>query len=109
MNEIRVEQSDEFKLWLSKLRDMVARAAILTRINRLRLGNSGDSESVGEGVSELRVDVGKGYRVYYTRIGLQLVLLLIGGDKSSQDRDIKKAKSLNFVLREEIERSKDDE
>jgi len=88
---------------------MVARAAIQTRINRLRLGNFGDSESVGDGVSELRVDVGKGYRVYYTRIGLQLVLLLVGGDKSSQSRDIKKAKSLNSVYRKAIEKSEEDE
>ena len=109
MNEIRVIQSDEFKLWLGKLKDMVAKAAIQTRINRLRLGNFGDSESVGDGVSELRVDAGRGYRVYFTRIGLQLVLLLVGGDKSSQNRDIKKAKVLNSEYRKAIERNKDDD
>ena len=109
MDEIRVEQSDGFKLWLSKLRDMVAKAAIQTRINRLRLGNYGDSESIGDDVSELKIDVGKGYRVYYTRVGLKLVLLLVGGNKSSQNRDIKKAKALNAMYRKEMDSNENGE
>jgi len=103
MDDTFVEQSDEFRAWLSRLKDVTAKAAIQIRINRLHLGNFGDSASVGNGVSELRVDVGKGYRVYYSKIGLKIVLLLVGGDKSSQSRDIKKARELNNKFRAAIE------
>jgi putative addiction module killer protein len=81
-----------FGEWLQSVTDKTTHARIRTRISRLRLGNFGDCRSVGEGVHELRLDFGPDYRVYYSRIGVRLVLLLGGGDKSSQDRDIREAK-----------------
>jgi putative addiction module killer protein len=78
--------------WLQSIIDKTTRARIRTRISRLRLGNFGDCRSVGEGVYELRLDFGPGYRVYYSRVGAWLILLLGGGDKGSQDRDIREAK-----------------
>jgi len=80
--------------WLAGLRDPVARAAVAIRITRLAAGNPGDSKPVGGGVSELRIDVGPGYRLYYARIGGQLILLLCGGDKRRQQADIALAKAL---------------
>ena len=80
--------------WRKNLRDSRARARIASRIDRLSAGNPGDAKPVGEGVSELRVDYGPGYRVYFVRRGNQIVILLCGGDKSSQDGDIARAKSL---------------
>jgi putative addiction module killer protein len=91
---IEVRQTDLFAKWLDKLRDDQARARILIRICRLSLGNFGDVKPVGEGVSELRIDYGPGYRVYFYRIGSLLVLLLIGGTKKTQDADIAKARQL---------------
>jgi putative addiction module killer protein len=78
--------------WLRALRDLRARAQIEVRLRRISTGNFGDSKSVGEGVAELRVDLGAGYRVYYARHGQALVLLLCGGDKGSQQNDITRAK-----------------
>jgi len=89
-----IRRTDEFDKWLKKLRDGQAQFRILARITRLSFGNPGDVKSVGEGVSEMRIPYGPGYRVYYTRRGDQIVILLIGGDKSSQDRDIARAKEL---------------
>ena len=89
-----VRRTPEFDKWLSRLRDGEARARILTRIVRLSLGHPGDVRSVGDGVSEMRIPYGPGYRVHYTQIGELIVVLLIGGDKSTQDGDIAKAKSL---------------
>lgn len=89
MMEIR--KTDLFAKWLNGLRDVQARARILVRISRLADGNPGDAHSVGEGVSELRIDYGPGYRVYYKQRGRETVILLAGGDKSSQPRDIKAA------------------
>ncbi len=91
---IEVRQTDLFANWLRKLRDEQARARIQIRIRRLSLGNFGDVKPVGEGVSELRIDYGPGYRVYFQQIGSLLVLLLVGGDKTTQDADIAKAKKL---------------
>jgi putative addiction module killer protein len=82
-----------FEQWLHALRDKQTRARILTRIDRVRLGNLGDCESVGAGVYELRIHFGPGYRVYFGLYGAEVVLLLCGGDKSSQARDIEMAKS----------------
>ena len=79
--------------WLSELRDVGARARIQTRLSRLALGNFGDCESVGEGVLELRIDWGPGYRVYFARIGEAILLLLCGGDKTTQQKDINRAKA----------------
>lgn len=81
-----------FREWLRKLRDVRARAKIRVRLNRVRLGNFGDAKSVGGGVFELRIAYGPGYRVYFARSGSHVVLLLCGGDKSTQRRDIRAAK-----------------
>jgi len=81
-----------FRRWLHALRDVGARARIRVRLNRVRLGNFGDAKAVGGGVSELRIPYGPGYRVYFARAGSTVVLLLSGGDKSSQKRDIETAK-----------------
>lgn len=97
---IEVRQTREFATWFGDLRDVRARARISVRIDRLALGNPGDAKPVGEGVSELRVDYGPGYRVYFTQRGSKLVILLCGGDKASQVRDIAAAKALARELEE---------
>lgn len=89
-----INQTDEFHHWLDGLKDRIGKGAILVRINRARLGNFGDHKDVGDGVSEMRIDVGPGYRVYYGRQGSVVYLLICGGDKSSQDKDIKHAKAI---------------
>ena len=91
---IKLLRSEEFDRWLRKLRDDHAVARIQARLLRLSLGNAGDAKPVGEGVSEMRIDYGPGYRIYFKRRGNELILLLIGGDKSSQDADIKLAKAI---------------
>jgi len=96
MNEIR--QTTVFADWMAKLRDVRARAKIAARIDRLALGNPGDVEPVGEGISELRIHYGPGYRVYFTRRGPDLIVLLCGGDKSTQAKDIATAKALAAKL-----------
>ena len=85
---IEVRQTAVFASWLGDLRDSTARARIVTRIRRMELGNPGDAKSVGEGVSEMRIPYGPGYRVYFTRQGDEVVILLSGGDKSTQRSDI---------------------
>jgi putative addiction module killer protein len=91
---IEVRQTEGFSNWLRKLRDENARARIQIRIRRLSLGNFGDVKPVGGGVSELRIDYGPGYRVYFLQRGEVLVLLLAGGTKRTQEADIAKAKEL---------------
>lgn len=91
---LEVRQTATYSTWFSNLRDRVAKTRIDIRIRRLSLGNAGDVKPVGEGVSELRIDYGAGYRVYFVRKGNLYVVLLAGGDKSSQDRDIREAKAL---------------
>ena len=91
---IEIRQSESFEAWLAALRDGRASARIAARLRRLAMGNPGDVRSVGEGVSEMRIDYGPGYRVYFKKIGAQIVLLLCGGDKSSQAADIARAKRL---------------
>jgi putative addiction module killer protein len=88
---LEVLKSATFETWFSKLRDRQARARINARIRRLSLGNPGDVRPVGSGVSELRVDYGPGYRVYFLQRGDILAVLLCGGDKRTQDVDIKRA------------------
>lgn len=88
---IVVRKTEDFAKWLDSLNDIRARARILVRIERLAAGNPGDVKSVGEGVSELRIDYGPGYRVYYKKQGRQVVILLAGGDKRTQAKDIKAA------------------
>ena len=89
-----IQQTDTFAFWLFHLKDLRGKAAIILRLRRLQAGNLGDAKSVGDGVTELRMDVGPGYRVYFTRRGKEIVLILAGGDKSSQTRDIALAKKL---------------
>lgn len=91
---IELRETDEFADWLANLRDERAKARIASRLDRLAAGNPGDAKPVGEGISELRIDYGCGYRVYYVRRGRVLVFLLCGGDKSSQNADIARAKAL---------------
>ncbi len=91
---IDMKKTDAFVQWLDELRDIRARARVQVRIERLAAGNPGDVKSVGDGVSELRIDYGPGYRVYFTRRGNEVVILLAGGDKSTQDADIKTAQGL---------------
>lgn len=91
---IDVRQTEVFSQWFERLRDRRARARINTRIRRLSLGNPGDVKPVDEGVSELRIDYGPGYRVYFAQRGQTLVILLAGGVKHTQDRDIKIAQEL---------------
>ena len=94
-------RSDEFDLWLAALKDKVGRARIVHRIRSAEHGNFGDCEPVGEGVSEMRIHFGPGYRVYFTRRGEVIYLLLLGGDKSSQKRDIKRAIEMARALDKE--------
>jgi putative addiction module killer protein len=91
---IEVRQTEIFARWLTRLRDHRARVRIQARIDRLEIGNPGDVRPVGEGVSEMRIDYGPGYRVYFAQRGAALVVLLAGGDKRTQDRDITMAREL---------------
>lgn len=91
---IEIRQTEVYAGWFANLRDRQARVRIDVRIRRLSLGNPGDVRSVGEGVSELRIDYGPGYRVYFVQRGPALVILLAGGDKRSQDQDIQIALDL---------------
>ena len=91
---IEVRQTVVFAKWLDRLKDRRGRARILARIDRLTVGHIGDAKPVGAGVSELRIDHGPGYRVYFVRRGALLIILLCGGDKGSQTRDILQAKRL---------------
>jgi len=86
---IEIRKTDVYAKWLDGLLDVRGRACILARVERLATGNPGDVKAVGEGVSELRIDYGPGYRVYYTQQGREVVILLAGGDKSTQAQDIK--------------------
>ena len=97
---IQIQQTEAYAQWFSGLRDRVARARIDVRIRRLSLGNAGDAKPVGDGVSELRVDHGPGYRIYFIQRGKVVIVLLAGGDKSTQDKDIRNAKALAKDLKE---------
>ena len=97
---IEVRKTDVFVQWLDGLRDIQARARVQARIERLAAGNPGDVEPVGEGVSELRIDYEPGYRVYFKKRGRELIILLAGGDKSTQAKDIKAALQFARILSE---------
>jgi putative addiction module killer protein len=88
---IEIRKTDVFARWIDSLEDIQSRARILVRIERFALGNPGDVKPVGEGVSELRVDYGPGYRIYFKKHGQSLIVLLAGGKKQTQMKDIKKA------------------
>ena len=94
MNAIEVRQTHGFRVWLRGLLDGRARARIATRIHRMELGNPGDTRALGGGLQEMRIDYGPGYRVYYRQRGNVLVILLCGGDKSTQRSDIRRAHEL---------------
>ena len=97
---IEIRKTTPFAQWLDELRDIQARARIQARIERLAAGNPGDVEPVGEGVSELRINYGPGYRVYFRKRGRELIILLAGGDKATQAKDIKTALRLARNLSE---------
>ena len=92
---MRVEESDEYRDWIDGLKDQAGRARVLMRVDRLIHGNPGAHRNLTEGVSELKVDVGPGYRVYYSMRGNRLLLLIAGGGKATQSKDIAKALELN--------------
>lgn len=89
-----VKETKLFSKWLSKLGDIQGKVSIIRRIDRIKQGNFGDYKSLGENVSELRITVGAGYRVYYTQHNNEIIILLLGGDKSTQESDIKRAKAM---------------
>lgn len=91
---LEIQKTETYSTWIDALQDLKGRAKIQVRIERLAAGNPGDVGPVGEGVSELRIDFGPGYRVYYKKKGKEIVILLAGGDKSSQAKDIQTAKEL---------------
>jgi len=95
---IETRQTEEFEAWLAELKDEIARKRIGQRIARIQVGLFGDTKSVGDKIFELRIDHGPGYRVYFPREGNMVVILLCGGDKSSQDRDIQKAREIAAEL-----------
>jgi putative addiction module killer protein len=102
----QIRKTDVFRKWMKKLNDVIAKAHIDRRIDRLERGNPGDVESIGEGCSEMRINYGPGYRVYYKDTGREIIIILCGGDKSSQQDDIAKAKRL---AREEEEEDNENE
>ena len=93
-NTYKILQTKLFRKWFKALCDEIAKPAIVRRIERLSDGNPGDTKPVGNNVFELRFDIGKGYRVYFTNQGVTIIILLLGGNKLSQDADIKRAKNL---------------
>ena len=97
---LQIRKTDVYSAWIDDLRDIQGRDRILVRIERFAAGNPGDVKPVGEGVSELRIDFGPGYRVYFTKRGREVVILLAGGDKSTQATDIKTALRLARNLKE---------
>lgn len=97
---MKVDKTDEYSTWIDNLKDRTGRARILMRVDRLIHGNPGSHRNLMEGVSELKIDVGPGYRVYYAIRGERLLLLLVGGDKTSQQKDIALALSLNRNFKE---------
>jgi len=98
---IEIRETDIYHDWFESLKDQRAKARIDVRIRRVSLGNFGDVGPVGKGVSEIRIDYGPGYRVYFTQHGNTLVILLCGGDKSTQAKDIQRAHELAQALEEE--------
>jgi len=95
---VEVRQTEEFSGWLHRLRDVNAVARIVGRIRRMEMGNPGDTRGVGNGILEMRIDHRPGYRIYYVHRGAQIVILLCGGDKRSQPKDIKRAQKLAETL-----------
>jgi putative addiction module killer protein len=89
-----IKQTEVFRKWLRKLKDVKAKVSILRRVERMKIGNFGDCKFLGDNISELRLSIGPGYRIYYTLFESEIIILLVGGDKSTQAADIEKAKKL---------------
>ena len=100
---MKIRKTNIYKKWIAALRDNRARYRILTRIKRLEEGNPGDVKPAGDGISEMRIDYGPGYRVYYKDIGNEIIILLCGGDKTTQQEDIARAKKIAALPLEEEE------
>ena len=100
---VEIKQTETFRKWRAKLKDERGRAVIAARLARLAYGHTGDAESVGQGVSELRIHYGPGYRIYFQRRGAAIIVLLCGGDKGTQAKDIKTAKRLALEWGEQDE------
>ena len=100
---MKIRRTSVYKKWIRGLRDSQARYRILTRVKRLEEGNPGDAKPVGEGISEIRIDYGTGYRVYYKSTGKEIIILLCGGDKTTQQEDISRAKQIAALPLEEEE------
>jgi putative addiction module killer protein len=98
---IEFKQTESFRRWRIRLKDERVRALIASRLDRLAFGNAGDVRPVGQGISELRIDYGPGYRIYFQKLGNTIIILLCGGDKSTQAKDIKTAKRLAAEWSEE--------
>jgi putative addiction module killer protein len=98
---LSVRPLPEFTEWLDRLKDMKVRGAVVERIKRLSFGLLGDFKAVGSGVIELRIDFGAGWRLYYTRFGAEILVLLVGGSKRTQKKDIQRAKALAATLKSE--------
>ena len=96
-----IKQTDLFSKWLTKLKDIQGKVSIIRRIERMKIGNFGDYKSVGDEVSELRLTNGPAYRIYYTKHNDEIIILLVGGDKSTQSDDIQKAKKIAKELKDE--------
>jgi putative addiction module killer protein len=97
---ITVRETENFKKWIRGLKDRIAQSIIIARVRRISAGNFGDVKPVGNDISELRIDYGPGYRVYFTRRGQEIIILLCGGDKSTQSRDIEAAKRIAENIKE---------
>jgi putative addiction module killer protein len=96
-----IKQTDLFLKWLTKLKDIQGKVSIIRRIERMKIGNFGDSKSLGDEISELRLTNGPVYRIYYTKHNDEIIILLVGGDKSTQSDDIQKAKKIAKELKDE--------
>jgi putative addiction module killer protein len=99
---IIVRETENFKNWIRSLKDRIAQSIIIARIRRISVGNFGDSKPVGDGIFELRIDYGPGFRVYFTQREQEIIILLCGGDKSTQSRDIETAKWIAKNIEGEI-------
>ena len=97
---ITIRETENFKKWIRKLKDQLAQSIINARIRRISGGNFGDTKPVGDNISELRIDYGPGYRVYFKDTGKEIIILLCGGDKSTQKRDIENAKQIAQNIKE---------